>query len=62
MRGEHGAKDSLFHTSDGKPNLLVFEVGDGFDRAILQHQQAIKRRGDQRSGADQGQAFMDLKV
>ena len=64
MLRQHGRQQGVFETADRIADAAPLEVGDASDGAVIQHQQGVEGRGDQRSDARQRQppGGLDMKL
>ncbi len=64
MPGQHGLQEGVLEAADRKADALALEVGDAADRAVVQHQQGVEGRCDQRSHPRQRQPLggLDMKL
>ena len=56
-----GAEIGVLQTGDRIADPLALEVGERLHRPVLEHDQAVERRFDQRAEAQQRQPFLDLQ-
>ena len=60
-RLEDGVEIGVLQPGDRIADLLALEVGERLHRPVLEHDQAVERRVDQRAEAHQRQALLDLQ-